>query len=142
MNDSLIDVSEVYTSYTLLSALFYVGVIALMNVVAGLLVVRQRMKHRIPLGHGDNNALMRYARLHGNLSENTAPVIGVLLGLGILDVDFWWVHAVAGSFILGRMFHAYSFTQDHLPLRPRQIGMVLTWTGLIIGALGLFWHTV
>ncbi len=142
MNEAAIDLASEATSYTLLAAMFYVGVIAIMNVVAGLAVVFKRMTHKVSLGHGDNHELLRFTRLHGNLAENTSPTLGVLIGLGIMDVHFWWVHAVAISFIVGRAFHAYSLARTDVPLMPRQIGMMLTWNALIIGAVGLFIHTV
>jgi hypothetical protein len=86
------------------------------------------------VGLGEDERFLRAVRAHGNFSEY-APLFLILLFLAELQgAAQWLLGAMAVSFIAGRVVHAAGF--GFIGRGPwRTIGMVLTNTALLAGAL-------
>lgn len=121
-------------------AALYAGVNILILLVLAVLVVAGRRKHKITLGHGDNEAFGRAVRAHGNAAEYIpAGLVGIVL-LALFDpaTPIWLLHASGISLTLGRILHAWGLHTGTLNFG-RMFGMVLTWTSYALIGGGLIW---
>ena len=79
---------------------------ALLMIAVGL----HRIRNRVALGTGDDPALERKIRRHGNLAENAALFIVVLALAEMTVVPDDLVRIIAIVFILGRILHALALS--------------------------------
>jgi hypothetical protein len=61
-----------------------------------------------------------------------------LLALAFLDVSTWIIHALGLAFTLGRLIHPVGMTGG--PILMRQLGIILSWSCLVILSLVLLYH--
>lgn len=121
-------------------AALYAGVNILILLVLAVLVVAGRRKHKITLGHGDNEAFTRAVRAHANAAEYIpAGLVGITL-LALFDpaTPIWLLHAAGISLTLGRILHGWGLHTGTLNFG-RMFGMVLTWTSYALLGGGLIW---
>ena len=113
----------------------YAGVAGLLLVVLALRIPPLRMRLRQSLGDGGHAELQRAVRLHGNAAEHI-PIALILLGLaeGLGGAD-WLLHGIGGLLIAGRLLHLAALWRAGGPRRLRVLGMVLTFTAQLAGAL-------
>ncbi len=79
---------------------------ALLMIAVGL----HRIRNRIALGTGEDAALERKIRRHGNLAENAALFIVVLALAEMTVVPDDMIRIIAIVFILGRILHAIALS--------------------------------
>ena len=122
---------------TLGAVSLWVGANVLLMLVLGLLVTRMRMRSGTGVGTGDDPALERAVRAHGNNTEYVPATLILLLlaaANGLAPVP---VHLAGGALFVARVLHAIGIQQRNRTLPPaRAIGNVATW--LVIVALGGF----
>lgn len=117
----------VVSVYAALSGLLYLALSAL--------VIRERMRARLAFGDGDDPALARAIRVHGNFAEY-APLTLLLIGMAELNhAPGWGVHAMGLSLLIGRAAHAWGLWGSEGESRPRFWGMILTFAALLAAAL-------
>ncbi len=113
----------------------YAAIATLFYVFLSFRAIGGRRSARVGIGDGGNRALQRRLRAHGNFAEY-CPLGIVLMALAELQgVPAWTLHLIGAALIAGRLVHAYGVSQEPEPIRLRVIGMVLTFTALISGAL-------
>ena len=93
-----------YTT-TLPVSLVLAGLLALLNIWLSVRVGQMRGKHKINLGDGGNEQVLRRMRAHANFAEN-APVTLILVAL----IEFaagtsGWLWGAAGVFVVARVLH-------------------------------------
>lgn len=107
----------------------------LLNIWLAMRVGRMRTAHKVSVGDGGNDAVIRRMRAHANFTEYT-PFFLILLGLIELATgSSIWLWIVAIVYVLGRIAHA--FGMDGIG-RLRMIGTMTTLLvllGLAIWAL-------
>ena len=89
------------------------------------------------MGDGGSEDLAKAIRVHGNASEYTPAMLIGLLALAFLQGPVWSIHALGIGFTVGRISHAIGMGSG--PLILRQLGMVLTWTAMVILSLALLY---
>jgi len=119
--------------------LFYAGIIGLLTLVQGFYIVILRRKHKIGLGDGNEQGLIRATRTLGNTTE-WLPLTLLLLALLELEgyLGYGWLHALGIILIGGRLSHAFSLLYAEPRLDKilfRQLGMFATWGVLGIAAV-------
>lgn len=118
-------------------AVTYVAILVLLGMVLAFRVIGSRREHKIGLGDGDESALRRRIRAHGNYSEY-APLIGlVLLALPMVGAREWLVHLIGLTAVTGRILHAIGLTKTGGVSFGRMVGMLLTTGSLIVGAIAI-----
>ncbi len=115
----------------------YAVVIVLMGVSLTYLVINQRRTKRIGIGDGGDKTAARLIRVHGNFCENAPFALALLILLPLLGAAGWTIHAVGALFVVGRIAHAVGLSGSAGTSLGRLLGMVLTHTALIIGAVAL-----
>jgi uncharacterized membrane protein YecN with MAPEG domain len=94
-------------------------------------VSQMRNLHKISIGDGGNEALIRRMRAHANYGENM-PVVLILLGLLELaggDARILWGAAIL--FVISRILHAFGMDRPS-PSRARAFGMMGSALALVI----------
>ena len=94
-------------------------------------VSQLRNRHKVSIGDGGNEALIRRMRAHANYGENM-PVVLILLALLELaggDPRILWAAAIL--FVIARILHAFGMDQPH-PSKLRMFGMIGSTLALII----------
>jgi uncharacterized membrane protein YecN with MAPEG domain len=111
----------------------YAGVLALILVALAMRVIRVRRGKRIGIGDGDDDNLARRIRAHANFTEYVPIAVLMMLLIELAGYPAWTIHSLGLALIVGRVVHAWSLPAQSLT--GRTIGMVLTFTVLISGAL-------
>lgn len=86
------------------------AIVIILQAILMILVGWHRIRNRVGLGTGDDPALERKIRRHGNLAENAALFIVVLALAEMTVVPNDVVRIIAIIFILGRIFHAIALS--------------------------------
>lgn len=86
------------------------AILVLLQAILMILVAVHRIRDRIGLGTGDDPALERKIRRHGNLAENAALFIVVLALAEMTVVPNDVVAIIAIIFVIGRIFHAIALS--------------------------------
>lgn len=111
-------------------------ILGALQIVLMMSVGFRRGKAGIPVGDGDDEALLYKIRRHGNLTEN-APIFLILLGLAEgFGAYQGYVIGLAAVFIVARLAHAIALSGPGKPTAIRAIGAFGTMLG-IVGALSL-----
>ena len=113
---------------------YYAAALAVMYVVLAGLVVRQRVQCRVGLGDGQQPALVKAVRIHGNFAEYVPFLLILLLVLEIQGAALWQLHLVGGLTVFGRVSHAIGLSKTSGTSLPRMIGMLSTFGALLCGA--------
>lgn len=128
--------------------LFYASLLAFLLVYLAVRTILERVREQVALGDGGKEKLKQCMRGHANLAEYAPLFLILLLMLEVTDSATWVLHLLGASFFLGRLLHAYTFT-DHekykrgkltTSLTLRRTSMILTFVPLL-GAAGLGLYT-
>lgn len=114
----------------------YAAANAALLLFLSIIAVTRRLALGVSVGDAGNQKLTRAVRAHGNASEYIP--IGLLLLLACVQSGAppWFLHAVGASLTLGRVFHALGLHSSTGLSFGRTLGMVLTWTSMILGIVG------
>ena len=115
----------------------YAAPLALLFIVLAFRVIGQRYRTRTALGTGNDALLERAARVHANFAEYTPIALMLILLAELLGAAGWWLHLSGAGLLVGRALHAYGVSQSPEYLRLRMVGMVLTFSVIIAGAIAL-----
>lgn len=120
----------------------YAGLLGLLYVALALNVISIRRAQHISLGDGGDDRLQRRMRAHGNFAEYTAFSL-LLIGFAEFNgAAAPLLHALGLALLAGRLLHAYALTADRPIAGGRTVGMVLTFTTLVVAALACFWTSL
>lgn len=88
------------------AATLYIGLFGLLMIALKMNVGRVRTSEKVGFGDGANEAMQRAIRVQGNAVEDVPVVLLGLLGLAALAAPVVLIHALGGSFLVGRILHA------------------------------------
>ncbi|TDQ84054.1 hypothetical protein A8950_0600 [Dongia mobilis] len=113
----------------------YAGLLALLFLALSMRAIAARRRARLALGTGDNPALLRATRVHGNFAEYVPLALLLFLLLELQGVPALLLHALGAALFLARILHAIGVARANEDFRYRVAGMVLT--VIMIGAAAL-----
>ncbi|MEO1475054.1 MAG: MAPEG family protein [Pseudomonadota bacterium] len=117
----------------------YAGVNIFIILVLSIRIVSVRASRKISLGTGGDPEMEVRVRSQANATEYVpAGILGLLL-LALLNAPVWLLHALGGSFTLGRLIHPLGMAG---PIIGRQLGTIFTWTALAGFVGALFWYAL
>jgi uncharacterized membrane protein YecN with MAPEG domain len=119
------------------AAAIYVALHTLLLMLLAMRVVKERMRANVGVGDGGDPLLLRAIRVHGNAVEQAVPTIAILIMLALMGAPAWAVHVFGVVTLLARVLHASGLSAAEGRSLGRQFGMLLTWTALGVGAIGL-----
>lgn len=118
----------------------YAGLLALLYVYLAVRVIAYRRKQKIPLWDGGDRVLLRRIRVQQNFAEYV-PFALLLMALteSIGGFPELTIHVLGQALLLGRLMHAIGMAREPDIMILRVVGMVLTLTVILIGALTCMW---
>ncbi len=123
------------------AAALWAGLNAILLIVLSGWVGRNRVKHRVNLGHGDKPEMIRAIRAQGNYVEYAPAAIGGLVLLALLDAPVMAIHGLGGVFFFARLAHFMGLGLGVWPMG-RAVGTVLTMLTLLVTGLWLIARAV
>lgn len=119
----------------------YAALLALLLFALSIKVIQARVATRVAIGLGESGpgaiGLLRASRAQGNFVEYVPMILVLMLLLELSAAPAWLLHALGGMTLAGRLAHGLGITREPEVMRLRQIGMALTFTALLVGALAL-----
>ncbi|ENY71594.1 hypothetical protein G114_12283 [Aeromonas diversa CDC 2478-85] len=114
--------------------LIYAGLLGLLFLGLSAWVIRCRFRYRVSLGDGNEPVLRAAMRAHGNFAEYV-PLVLLLMGGGELTgAAMPMLHGIGLLLLGGRLLHAVGVQQKRAPNPARQVGMVATFTALLLAS--------
>jgi len=121
---------------SLQAAALWVGLNALLLIFLSARVGANRMKHKVNLGDGGNDAMTKAIRTQGNYIEYAPAAIGGLVLLALLNTPAMWIHILGAVFFVARVSHLLGLGMGVWP-QGRMVGTALTMLTLLITGLWL-----
>jgi uncharacterized membrane protein YecN with MAPEG domain len=114
---------------------YYAAFLAVMFVVLTIRVIKARIRGRVSLGDGGDEALIRAQRIHGNFAE-FVPFAVVLIALAEMNGSpSWSIHVLGSVLIISRLAHAWALHGGMERMTFRKAGMIGTFIVLLGAAL-------
>jgi uncharacterized membrane protein YecN with MAPEG domain len=114
---------------------YYAAILAVMFVVLTIRVIKGRIRGRISLGDGGDEALIRAQRTHGNFAE-FVPFALLLIALAEMNGSpAWSIHVLGSVLIVSRLAHAWALQGGMERMTFRKAGMIGTFIVLLGAAL-------
>ncbi len=124
------------------AAALWVGLHLILLLVLSMLVVRQRRRHQVELGHGDIPELNRAIRAFGNATEYVPAGLAAVAVLAIAGAPILVIHALGLTLLVGRILHAIGLSRSGAASLPRAAGLMITWLAYILGAVALLFYAI
>ncbi len=118
----------------------YAALLGLLLIFLSDQVSRTRKRSDINLGHGDNVALERAMRAHGNFIEYVPFGLILMLLLESEISQTWALHLLGTMLLAGRLLHAYGIVRPDSAINGRFWGTALTWLMILAASLTNLWH--
>lgn len=115
----------------------YAALLGLLLFVLSVRVIQARVACRVAIGLGDDRRLLRASRAQGNFVEYAPMVLILILLLELNGAPPWLLHGLGSMILAGRIAHGLGISREPENLRLRQLGMALTFTALLVGAVAL-----
>ena len=110
----------------------YAALLGLLFFFLSFMVTKHRWRASVSLGDGNDAGLGQAIRAQANFAEYV-PMILILLGLAeVFSASNGLMHGLGGGLLLGRVLHAYGMSQPRAMHITRKLGMVLTWSSLLV----------
>ncbi len=124
----------------------YAAVLALMFVALSVRTLRLRRKLRIAVGDKGDEQMLRAMRVHANFAEYVPLSLLLIYMFEVRSGTSVLIHALCVCLIVGRFSHAYGVSRVDEDYRYRVFGMSMTFTALVVSALGILagpvWSTI
>lgn len=114
---------------------FYASLLTLLYVSLSFNIIRLRFKLKVGLGDGGKEPLIKAIRVHGNFAEYIPLALVLLAGFELNNNDALWVHVFGSALFIGRVLHAIGISQTTGTSAPRALGVVSTFTVLLLLAI-------
>ena len=121
---------------------FYFGILSLFYLGLGARVVWIRRRDLVGLGHGENRALQRAIRAHGNFAEWVPMLLLAMLLLEFEGVERGSLHLFGISLVFSRILHAIGLTKSSGKSWGRFLGAGLSFTLLALAGAALIYQEV
>ncbi len=111
----------------------WTGLSLLFILVLSMRISAGRRKLKVSVGDGGHAALTATTRAFGNAIEY---IPAALVALAVVAVFYSApvVHVLGGSFLFGRVLHAWGMAQEKQPAAGRMFGMILTYLPFLASA--------
>jgi uncharacterized membrane protein YecN with MAPEG domain len=110
----------------------YIGLNALIMLFLAFLVTFQRLRNKVDIGDGGNEALIKAIRAHGNNVEYVPIALLMLAVIEIMGAPAYVLHLTGGMLTFGRISHAYGLHGTTGSSAGRMLGTLTTWIIIII----------
>lgn len=120
----------------------YAALIALLFVGLSARVILYRRANQISLSDGNDKVMRRRIRAHGNCAEYAPIALLLLAFVEMQSASPLLLHSLGIMLLAGRLLHAIALSRSRNWPLGRTLGMVLTFTVILIAAGRLLMNTV
>ncbi len=113
----------------------YAALLAILYVVLSFKVISQRRSDKISYGDGGNTNMLKAMRTHSNFVEYAPFALLLIAMLELQGAGGLLLNLLGLTLLAGRLLHAYGFGRSPQIVILRQIGMVLTFTAILVPAI-------
>ncbi|WP_170374503.1 MAPEG family protein [Ruegeria atlantica] len=113
----------------------YAALLAILYVVLSAKVISQRRSDKISYGDGGNTAMLKVMRTHSNFVEYTPFALLLIAMVELQGAGGLLLNLLGLALLSGRVMHAYGFGRSPQIVILRQIGMLLTFTAILVAAI-------
>lgn len=124
------------------AAALWVGLHLILLLVLSVLVVRQRRRHGVVLGHADIPQLRHAIRAFGNATEYVPAGLIAIAVLAMAAAPPMLVHSTGLLLLAGRIAHAVGLSRSGEASLLRSAGVTLTWLAYILGGVALIFYAI
>ena len=110
----------------------YTGLAGLMLIYLSVRVIGLRRQTRVSVGSADNPELERAMRVQGNFVEYTPLSLLLILVIELMGFYALALHGFGITLIAARLIHFFGFRSAEAPGILRVVGMMLTFTLLLV----------
>lgn len=118
---------------------FYAALLGLIFVALSIRTISLRRRYRIGVGDGNHAELQRAARVHANFAEYVPLALLLVYFVETTSESPPFTHILGATLLCGRLLHAYGVSHIRENYRYRTIGMVLTFSVIIVTSLFLLY---
>lgn len=108
--------------------LLYAGLCTLLVLLLAMRVAYWRYTHKIGLGDGGDQQLLKRVRAHGNAVEYLPLCLILLGGLELNGYPNNLIHGFGAALFISRVAHAWGLSRHSGSSLGRVSGMVVTWS--------------
>lgn len=114
--------------------ILYAALLAFLFFILSIRTIGLRRSLKIGVGDAGNTKMLRAIRVHSNFSEYV-PFSLLLIYLVETKMGYpIFVHALGLTLLMGRLLHAYGFSQEKENFKFRVTGMAMTFTVVLSSA--------
>lgn len=117
----------------------YAALLGLIFMGLSIRTIRLRRRYRVGVGDGNHTELQRAARVHANFAEYVPLTLLLVYFVETTSESASLTHILCATLLCGRLLHAYGVSQVRENYRYRTIGMVLTFSVIIVACLFLLY---
>ena len=120
----------------------YAAILVLIFVFLSIRVIQMRGSAKIGLGHGNNPAMERRIRVHGNFAEYVPLALLLLLCMELQSQSRGLIHILCIALIAARLIHAIGVTpvNENFPMRVASV--LMTFAVLVVASVMLLYVAV
>lgn len=104
----------------------YAGLLGLILLGLSVGVINQRRRARIGVGHGGDERLERWTRIHGNFAEYVPLALVLLALIELQGATSWLLHGLGAALVVGRLAHAQGLAGSAAESPGRAFGVLAT----------------
>lgn len=112
----------------------YAALLTLLYIVLAVRIIRLRWKYRVGIGTGEADELKAAVRVHGNFIEYVPLALILLAIIEFSGVALVWIHVIGIALLIARIAHAVGLTLTVGVSLPRSIGVLGTFSVLLLEA--------
>ncbi|GAA6161556.1 hypothetical protein NBRC116589_37300 [Ruegeria sp. HU-ET01832] len=113
----------------------YAALLAIIYVALSGWVISTRRSQKISYGDSGNGEMLKAVRTHSNFAEYAPFGLLLIAMVELQGASGLLVNLLGLCLLAGRMLHAYGFGKTPQIVILRQLGMVLTFTALLVAAI-------
>ncbi|MEI6440061.1 MAG: MAPEG family protein [Alphaproteobacteria bacterium] len=124
------------------AAALWAAILLLLVFTLSILVVQQRIKHKVLIGDEGIPEMVQAVRAFGNAAEYVPPALAGLAILAVAGASPLVIHITGLALFSGRTLHAVGLSRSGGASFPRTIGMILTWIAYLFLIVTLLFYAL
>jgi hypothetical protein len=121
----------------------YAGILGLLYVALAFYTIAGRFKHRVILGDGENDDMLRRIRVHGNFAEYVPLALILMAFYEMTTANITVLHIIGGALIFSRVVFSLSVLKIAKIPYGRQIGMISMFLPILfLSVMGIYLNLV
>ena len=105
---------------------YYAAVLALLFIILSVRTIKSRREHKVAIGDGGENSILRASRVHANFSEYVPLTLLLIAMLEMQSYSHWIIHGLCIALLAARVAHAYGVSQTNENFKFRIFGTATT----------------